>query len=239
MSERAGAIDRPGDVRTMFDRIAPRYDLMNHLMTGWRDVAWRRLTARVAVSDGAERALDVATGTGDLALALAEAGASRVIGVDFSPKMVEIAERKLKSQQAIEFQIADALQLPFDDGSFDACTTSWGLRNMADYQAAIDEMARVLVPGGRLAILELTPYRKPVLGRMFQLYFGRAVPLVGGVISGEREAYGYLPRSVAAFPSARELAAMMAKAGLSAVRWKLLGGGTVALHLGIKPGAEQ
>lgn len=238
MSQERGALETPVVVREMFDRIAPRYDVMNHLMTGYRDVAWRTMTARVAVGDGASRALDVATGTGDLAIALAEAGAEQVVGVDFSPGMIEVGQQKCADWPQIQLQTADAMDLPFSDGTFDACTTGWGLRNMRDYQGAINEMARVLAPGGRLAILELTPFHKPVLGRMFQLYFGHAVPFIGGVISGQREAYGYLPRSVEAFPDARELASMLSSAGLTAVRWKLLGAGTVALHLGTKAGGS-
>lgn len=236
MSQDRGALEAPVVVREMFDRIAPRYDLMNHLMTGFRDVAWRSMAAKAAVANGASRALDVATGTGDLAIALAEAGAEQVVGVDFSPGMIEVGREKCADWPQIELQTADAMDLPFVDGEFDACTTGWGLRNMRDYQGAINEMARVLAPEGRLAILELTPYRKPVLGRMFQLYFGHVVPFAGGIISGQREAYGYLPRSVEAFPPARELAAMMSNAGLIDIKWKLLGGGTVALHLGTKAG---
>jgi demethylmenaquinone methyltransferase/2-methoxy-6-polyprenyl-1,4-benzoquinol methylase len=224
----------------MFGRIVRRYDLMNRLMTGGRDVAWRRLAVRAALGGrepGTARALDVATGTGDLALALAAGGASAVVGADFAAPMIAAAAAKGRSHQSsttVRWLVGDALALPFPDGSFDACTVSFGLRNMADYGAALREMARVLAPGGRLVCLELTPYRVPLLGRLFAWYFGRVVPIVGGLLSGDRDAYRYLPNSVAAFPNATELAALMRGAGLDAVSYRLLGGGTVALHVGTK-----
>ena len=231
---RSGALEDSKTVSAMFDRIVPRYDTMNRLMTGGRDVAWRRLAATVAVSDGCGYALDVATGTGDLALDLLDAGANSVAGVDFSPRMIEAARRKATGRSEATFVVGDAMSLPFDDEAFDACTVSFGLRNMEDFQAAISEMTRVLKPGGRWVCLELTPYRRPVLGRLFGWYFSRIVPLVGGILSGERDAYRYLPASVDGFPDARSLGAMMVEAGQVKVRWKLLGGGTVALHAGIK-----
>jgi demethylmenaquinone methyltransferase/2-methoxy-6-polyprenyl-1,4-benzoquinol methylase len=221
----------------MFGRIVRRYDLMNRLMTGGRDVAWRRLAVRRAVS-GREPAslavLDVATGTGDLALALAEAGVGRVVGVDFAAPMLRAAEAKAGTNDRLGWAVGDALRLPFPDAAFDACTVAFGLRNMADYGAALREMARVLRPGGVLVCLELTPYRVPVLGRLFGWYFSAVVPFVGGLLSGDRDAYRYLPNSVAAFPTARALAGMMEEAGLTAVSYRLLGGGTVALHEGSK-----
>lgn len=230
-----GALQEGRQVSAMFDRIAPRYDLMNRIMTGRRDVAWRQLAARTAVAGGCERALDVATGTGDLAIDLLNAGAGSVVGLDFSPEMLEIARQKTTD---ISFVTGDAMSLPFDDAMFDACTVAFGLRNMEDYQAAVTEMSRILRPGGRLVCLELTPYRKPVLGRIFGFYFKRIMPAIGGLLSGDRKAYQYLPASVDNFPDAATLAGMMDRAGLTSIRWKLLGGGTVALHVGIKPGQE-
>lgn len=221
-------------VSAMFDRIVGRYDLMNRVMTGGRDVAWRRLAAQTAVGSGADRALDVATGTGDLALDLLDAGAKSVTGIDFAPQMVLAAREKVSAGQPVTFMVGDALHLPFADDQFDACTVSFGLRNMENYQAAVTEMTRVLRPGGRFVCLELTPYRKPVLGRAFSLYFNRVVPLVGGLLSGDREAYSYLPASVDGFPDTSSLAGMMVRAGQIDVKWKLLGGGTVALHKGVK-----
>lgn len=237
----AGAIRSADDVQRMFDRIVHRYDTMNRLMTGGRDVAWRKLVAETAVRGGREHVvLDVATGTGDLALALAQAGAQRVIGIDFSSEMIAAAARKVASrtnqtpERAIALAVADAMRLPFADNTFSACTVSFGLRNMPNYEAAIREMTRVLRPGGRWVCLELTPLRVPGLGAMFSLYFDRVVPLIGGVISGDRDAYRYLPASVQHFPDARSLQDLMAKAGLLNARYRLLGGGTVAMHVGEK-----
>ncbi len=245
-----GALQSGTEVRAMFGRIARRYDLMNRLMTGGRDGAWRRLAVRRAldgVVSGA-RVLDIATGTGDLALALAAGGAREVVGADFAPPMLQAAAAKrvpgalIPSRgSAIAAQplppvwvVADALRLPFADAGFDACTVAFGLRNMADYAAALREMGRVLRPGGRFVCLELTPYRRPLLRAVFGWYFSRIVPLVGGRLSGDREAYRYLPSSVAAFPDADTLAVMMRRSGLYEVSYRLLGGGTVAIHIGTK-----
>lgn len=231
---RSGALEDGKTVSAMFDRIVPRYDTMNRIMTGGRDVAWRRLAARTATGGECECALDVATGTGDLALELLRQGATSVAGVDFAPNMITAAREKARDVPHVEFLVADALNLPFADETFDACTVSFGLRNMEDFQAAICEMTRVLKPGGRWVCLELTPYRKPVLGSLFGLYFSRVVPVIGGMLSGDREAYHYLPASVDGFSDAASLAAMMVSAGQIQVKWKLLGGGTVALHSGVK-----
>lgn len=221
----------------MFDRIVRRYDLMNRLMSLGRDVAWRRLAAREALAGGARQVLDVATGTADLALELARQGAPRVVGADFSRGMLELAADKIRGRGAsIRLLQADAMALPFPDGAFDACTVAFGLRNMPDYEAAVVEMARVLRPGGRLVVLEMTPLRVPVLRTLFRWYFDRLVPLIGGLISGDRDAYRYLPTSVSAFPPAEELAAIMTRAGLATVRYQYLMMRTVALHVGVKPG---
>jgi demethylmenaquinone methyltransferase / 2-methoxy-6-polyprenyl-1,4-benzoquinol methylase len=233
----AGALRRPDEIESMFDRIVGRYDTMNRLMTGGMDVRWRREAANAAIGDGATRVLDLATGTGDLALELAHQGVPLVVGADFSGEMLRVAERKLAQRHETRICLArgNAMQLPFADGSFDAVTVAFGLRNMPDYAAAIAEMARVLRPGGRLVILEMTPLRQPLLNRLFSLYFERAVPLVGGLLSGDRDAYHYLPNSVNAFPPAAELAIMMRRVGLQQVRFKLFSFGTVALHRGVKP----
>jgi demethylmenaquinone methyltransferase/2-methoxy-6-polyprenyl-1,4-benzoquinol methylase len=234
-----GALEPASDVRAMFGRVVRRYDLVNRLMTGGRDVVWRRLVAKTAITGGRrERVLDVATGTGDLAIALADAGAKQVVGVDFVAGMLVAASRKpgvRGESNRVHVAVGDALRLPFSDGSFDACTVSFGLRNMADYEAAVREMSRVLRPGGRFVCLELTPYRVPVLNWLFGWYFRTVVPLIGGLLSGDRAAYRYLPASVAAFPSADELSALMTRAGLSDARYRLFGGGTVAMHVGERP----
>jgi demethylmenaquinone methyltransferase/2-methoxy-6-polyprenyl-1,4-benzoquinol methylase len=223
----------------MFDRIVRRYDLMNRLMTGGQDIAWRRKAASVAIGSGAERVLDVATGTGDLAIELRRQGAPAVVGVDFAQRMLDSAAEKLAANgsSGIVLLRSDAMRLPFPDGSFDACTVAFGLRNMIGYQAAVSEMARVLRPGGRLVILEMTPVRNPLFRTVFGVYFDQIVPFIGGLISGDPEAYSYLPRSVSAFPDARRLGLMMRRAGLEQVRFKLLTMGTAALHVGVKPAA--
>lgn len=231
---RPGALRPSGDVQAMFGRIVRRYDTVNRLMTGGRDVAWRRRVAKLAVESGPQ-VLDVATGTGDLALALSAAAATTAVGIDFAPPMICAAAAKAAGRSDVTFAVGDALRLPFPDGAFDACTVSFGLRNMADYEAALREMARVLRPGGRFICLELTPYQVPVLSQIFGWYFRTLVPLVGGLLSGDREAYRYLPCSVAAFPDARSLVALMERAGLTDTSYRLLGAGTVALHVGHKP----
>lgn len=237
-----GAIQSGDKVRQMFNRIVPRYDLMNRVMTGGRDVAWRNIVARQAAASGAD-VLDIATGTGDLAFAIRQAGARHVIGTDFSEEMIEAARKKApKHGPDVTFQIADALDLPFGDGSFDAVTVSFGLRNMTDYDAALGEMWRVLRPGGAAIILEMTPFKRPILGPPFRFYFEKVVPLVGGVLSGSLTAYRYLPSSVEAFPPAHELADMLHEAGFEDVKYQLLGFGTVAIHSGTRPdvgGAER
>jgi demethylmenaquinone methyltransferase/2-methoxy-6-polyprenyl-1,4-benzoquinol methylase len=236
-----GAIRPRDDVRAMFDRIVPRYDLMNRLMTGGRDAAWRRLAVREALRDRnleQMRVLDVATGTGDLALALRAAGAGDVVGLDFSAPMLDEAVRK-DAAAAGEWRITwvegDAMSLPFPDASFDAVTVAFGLRNMPSYPAALGEMLRVLRPAGTLVCLETTPFRAPVLRAVFAWYFARVVPVVGGMLSGDADAYRYLPASAAAFPDADALGRMMLEAGFTNVRYLRLGLGTVALHVAGKP----
>jgi demethylmenaquinone methyltransferase/2-methoxy-6-polyprenyl-1,4-benzoquinol methylase len=215
----------PDDVRTMFDRIAPVYDAMNRAMTLGLDRKWRRLTAGAAVRPG-DRVLDACCGTGDLALAGREAG-GRVVGVDFSEEMLARARRKAAD---IDWVHADATSLPFEDASFEAVTVGFGIRNLADLEAGLCELARVLVPGGRLGCLEITRPRG-VLRPFFRLWFDGLVPLAGKAIPGG-SAYSYLPASVRRFPGPEDLADAMCRAGFEDVGWRLLGGGIVALHVG-------
>jgi demethylmenaquinone methyltransferase / 2-methoxy-6-polyprenyl-1,4-benzoquinol methylase len=220
----------PDAVRTMFDRIAPVYDLMNRVMTAGLDGRWRRLTAEAAVRTG-DRVLDAACGTGDLAFADRKAGASRVTGLDFSEAMLERARRKGAAEASVfEWLQGDMLALPFADATFDAATVGFGVRNVADLELALRELRRVLRPGGRLAILEITQPRG-VLKPFFSLWFDRIVPALGKVLPGGA-AYTYLPASVKRFPSAERLAALLGECGFGEVRFRLLAGSIVALHTG-------
>jgi demethylmenaquinone methyltransferase/2-methoxy-6-polyprenyl-1,4-benzoquinol methylase len=213
----------PDAVRDMFDRIAPVYDFMNRAMSLGLDVRWRRMTARAVVRPG-DRVLDVCCGTGDLAIADSEAGGD-VTGLDFSEQMLARARRK---SDAIEWVRGDATALPFPDEAFDAVTVGFGIRNLDDLESGLRELARVLRPGGRLGCLEITRPRG-ALRPFFRLWFDGLVPLAGRVLPGG-SAYTYLPASVRRFPGPEDLAGAMERAGFSAIRWKLLGGGIVALH---------
>ncbi len=216
----------PDGVRTMFDRIAPVYDLMNRAMTAGLDLRWRRLAAGAAVGPG-DRVLDAACGTGDLALADMRAGAATVTGLDFSPRMLERARRK---SAEIEWVEGDVLALPFADGTFDAATIGFGIRNVADLELALRELRRVLRPGGRLAVLEITRPRG-ALAPLLSVWFDRLVPRLGKLVPGGA-AYSYLPASVARFPPAEELAAHFRAAGFTGVSTRLLAGSIVSLHSG-------
>jgi demethylmenaquinone methyltransferase/2-methoxy-6-polyprenyl-1,4-benzoquinol methylase len=216
----------PADgVRRMFDRIAPVYDAMNRIMTVGLDRRWRRATIEQTVRDG-DRVLDACCGTGDLAIEAYGRGA-RVTGLDFSESMLARARRK---ERAIEWIRGDVLALPFDDGAFDAVTVGFGVRNVADLDAALRELRRVLRPGGRIGILELTTPRG-VLAPFYRLWFDRAVPLLGRLLPGGA-AYTYLPASVRRFPAPEELASTLARAGFGGVRFRRFAGGIVALHVG-------
>lgn len=228
---RWGALRSPSEVRAMFDRIAPRYDLLNRVMSWGQDVQWRKQAAALVALQprGEAPVLDLATGTGDLALALAQAGVDRIVGVDFSLGMLRRARQKCSQQSAIYLVCGDAMRLPFPSGTFAACTIAFGLRNLPDYPAAVQEMARVLRPGGLLVVLETTPVRRGGFGHLFRWYFGRLVPFVGGLLSGNRDAYTYLPRSTAAFLDVPQLVRVMSQAGLRVEYAAQLMRGTVAL----------
>ena len=223
MSAESGRL-APEGVRAMFDRIAPVYDPMNRVMSAGLDRRWRRLTARSVVRPG-DRVLDVCCGTGDLALACAAEG-GRVTGLDFSERMLERAQRK---SSAVEWVPGDAVALPFPDASFDAATVGFGVRNVPELDRALAELRRVLRPGGRVAILEITRPRG-VLAPFYRLWFDVLVPALGKVLPGGA-AYSYLPASVRRFPGPDELAALLAAAGFGGVRYRLLAGGIVALHV--------
>jgi demethylmenaquinone methyltransferase / 2-methoxy-6-polyprenyl-1,4-benzoquinol methylase len=211
----------------MFDRIAGVYDAMNSVMTAGLHHRWRERAADLARVGPGTRALDVATGTGDLAIALARRGGD-VVGSDFSEGMLERARAK---SAAVRWEQANALALPYDDNAFDAVTVGFGARNFSDLRAGLAEMTRVVKPGGRVVILEITTPTKPPLSTFFSLWFDRVVPLLGRV-TGENQAYSYLPSSVKRFPGPRELGSVMVDVGLGHVRWILTAGGIIALHSG-------
>ena len=224
-------------VAEMFARISPRYDLMNSLMTGGLHHRWKRATARMTAGDAVGPALDVATGTGDLAFALADcANITEVFGVDLLSEMLSIANRRLASGShrgsAIQFLQGDALRLPFPDGAFVGATAGFSLRNMPDVPSAIREMVRVVAPGGRVTTLELTPMASGIASSMGRFYFHRLVPLMGQIVAGDRTAYTYLPDSVDYFLTADGLADVFREAGLVEVGYRRLGFGGVALHFG-------
>jgi demethylmenaquinone methyltransferase / 2-methoxy-6-polyprenyl-1,4-benzoquinol methylase len=225
VSHESGTLPAEG-VRSMFDRIAPVYDLMNRVMTAGLDQRWRRLTVRRVVSSG-DRVLDACCGTGDLAVAARRAGAGEVTGLDFSQPMLERARRK---EPAIEWIQGDLLELPFEDASFDAATVGFGARNVDDLERGLAELRRVLRPGGRVGILEITRPRGP-LKLFYRLWFDILIPLAGKILPGGK-AYTYLPASVRRFPGPDELAVLMRQQGFGPVEYELLAGGIVALHTG-------
>jgi demethylmenaquinone methyltransferase/2-methoxy-6-polyprenyl-1,4-benzoquinol methylase len=243
----ADATDQPSpsspefeaQVRTMFDRIAGVYDLMNTAMTAGMHHRWRERAADRAELGPGDAALDLCCGTGDLAFELARRVGPDgvVVGCDFSDAMLELARRKAAGRGASQarFEWADALDLPYDEASFDAVTVGFGVRNLVDVERGLGEMVRVLRPGGRAVILEITQPRRPPLSAFYSLWFDRLVPLLGA-LAGDRGAYTYLPESVKRFPAPEGLAAMMAGAGLQRVRYLVLAGGIIAIHSGAKDG---
>jgi demethylmenaquinone methyltransferase/2-methoxy-6-polyprenyl-1,4-benzoquinol methylase len=208
----------------MFDRIAPVYDVMNHVMTAGLDRRWRRITVEETVRPG-DRTLDACCGTGDLAIA-ARSRAADVVGLDFSARRLERARRKAPD---VEFVEGDMLALPFDDASFDSVTVGFGVRNVEDLEAGIRELRRVLRPGGRLGILEITTPRG-ALAPFYRVWFDRVVPLLGKVLPGG-DAYTYLPASVRRFPAPDALKELLERHGFAGVRYRTFAGGIVALHV--------
>ena len=230
----SGTLEEP-QVEAMFDRIAGVYDLMNSLMTAGLHHRWRRRAVDLARVAPGDNVLDVASGTGDLAIELAArvgAGGS-VIGSDFSEQMLDRA--RVKAPQ-LEWQQANALALPYEEGRFDAVTVGFGARNFSDLDAGLAEMVRVTRPGGRVVVLEITTPTRPPLSTFFRLWFDRLVPLIGR-FAGDPEAYSYLPSSVRRFPDARTLAMRLSEAGLKEVSYLLTAGGIIAIHSGTKAGA--
>ncbi len=238
--------DASRKVREMFTEIAPRYDLLNHLLSLQLDRLWRARTARrlQSILDRPDAlVLDLCCGTGDLAFALARAGKARIVGADFVHPMLVRARKKTAAQpqpanqtsaSPMPFFEADALRLPFAGASFDLVTSAFGFRNLANYEAGLREIQRVLKPGGTIAILEFTEPPDGRLGDLYRWYFCKVLPKIGGLISGDRSAYTYLPNSVARFLRPPELAALMTAVGYHAVDYRVWTLGTVALHRGLR-----
>jgi demethylmenaquinone methyltransferase/2-methoxy-6-polyprenyl-1,4-benzoquinol methylase len=224
----SGTLAEP-QVEAMFDRIAGVYDRLNSVMTAGLHHKWRRRAVDLAQVGPGSQALDVATGTGDLAIELASRGAD-VVGSDFSEQMLAIARQKAPS---LRFEQGNALELPYDSDEFDAATVGFGVRNFSDLDRGLSELTRVVKPGGRVVILEMTTPVKPPLSTFYSAWFDRVVPLLGKV-AGDEDAYSYLPSSVKRFPGPQELAARMDAAGLSGIRYVLTAGGIIAMHVGTK-----
>jgi demethylmenaquinone methyltransferase / 2-methoxy-6-polyprenyl-1,4-benzoquinol methylase len=228
---RSGTLSEP-QVRAMFDRIAGFYDLMNTVMTAGLHHRWRARAADLAELGPGDSALDVASGTGDLAIELARrvTPGGEVIGSDFAEEMLERARAKAPG---LKWEWGNALDLPYATGRFDAATVGFGARNFSDLDRGLSEMTRVVKPGGRVVVLEITTPHRPPLSTFYSLWFDRVVPLIGR-LTGEEEAYTYLPNSVKRFPAPEGLAAAMERAGLGDIRWVLTAGGIIALHVGKK-----
>ncbi|HEY1458390.1 MAG TPA: bifunctional demethylmenaquinone methyltransferase/2-methoxy-6-polyprenyl-1,4-benzoquinol methylase UbiE [Solirubrobacteraceae bacterium] len=231
-SSQAGRLEAP-EVRAMFDRIAGVYDLMNTAMTAGLHHRWRERAADLARVENGSSVLDVACGTGDLALELARrvAPEGRVLGSDFSEGMLDRARKKNRFGELLDFQWADALDLPYPDDEFDAATVGFGARNFSDLGRGLREMTRVVRPAGRVVVLEITSPTRPPLSFFFDLWFDRIVPALGR-IAGDPDAYGYLPDSVKRFPGPSALAGEMARAGLADITYLLTAGGIIAIHAG-------
>ena len=225
----SGTLPEP-QVRAMFDRIAGIYDLINSVMTVGLHHSWRRRAVDLAAVGPGDRVLDVATGTGDLAVELAGrvAPGGEVVGSDFSEEMLTRARAKAPR---IRFEWGNALELPYGYGEFDAATVGFGARNFSDLDRGLAEMARVVRPGGRVVVLEITTPTRPPLSTFYGFWFDRLVPMIGRV-AGDSDAYEYLPSSVRRFPGPQGLAASMERAGLERIRWILTAGGIIAIHVG-------
>jgi demethylmenaquinone methyltransferase/2-methoxy-6-polyprenyl-1,4-benzoquinol methylase len=232
---RAGTLEEP-QVRAMFDRIASFYDVMNSVMTAGLHHRWRARAADLARVGAGGRVLDVATGTGDLAVELARrvGPGGEVVGTDFSEEMLARARQKAAAGALdIAFEWGNALELPYASDRFDAATVGFGARNFSDLDRGLAEMARVVRPGGRVVVLEITTPAKAPLSTFYRLWFDNVVPVIGR-LTGEEEAYTYLPSSVKRFPGPHELAATMDRAGLADISYVLTAGGIIAIHSGTK-----
>lgn len=224
-------------IRSLFNSIVKRYDLINTIMSAGAHHRWRKLAVEMAEAPSGGKALDVCCGTGDFTVALKKRMGedSTVFGIDFAPEMIEFARRKLKKKGLeVTFTEGNALELPFEDGLFDIATIGFGMRNLVDIGAGLNEIHRVLTPGGRIAVLEIVNPQKGFSRFFFSLWFDRIVPVIGRLIHGNRGPYDYLPQSVKYYPSPPVFAAVLEKAGFNDVIYKSLGGGIIAIHVGKK-----
>lgn len=227
-----GAMPQAVEVQQMFARVAPRYDLLNRVLSCGIDIWWRRQAVRFAGLKAGERALDVCAGTGDLSLTLLRHGAL-VTGSDFcQPMLVRAAKKALGTGVSGRFVTADTMELPFRDQSFDLVTVAFGIRNVADPVAGLSEMRRVTRRGGRIVVLEFCRPRTPVLGPLYMFYFRKVLPRIGALVSGDSSAYTYLPESVLKFPEREAFLERMEQAGLVRARQRILTGGIAALYRG-------
>lgn len=220
----------------MFDRVAPRYDRLNRIISAGRDAGWRRRAIALARLGPREVALDVGVGTGDLAFGLLDGSdpSARVIGLDVSPLMLDALRRRAaaRDERRVMSLLATAERLPFRDGSFDRVVAGFAVRNFGDFATGMREFRRVLRPGGRAVVLELSTPPNPIVGALYRFYFHRLSPVIAAALGGDAAAYRYLPRSVAAFPRADALAERMRDAGFARVRYERLSLGIAAVHVG-------
>ncbi len=226
-------------VREMFSAIAHRYDFLNHFLSLGIDITWRKKAVREFVDMEGKIFLDVACGTGDMSIELVKASqnSARVTGIDFSPEMVKIGQSKMNRrgmEERIDIGVGDALNMRFGDNFFDGSMCAFGVRNFAALATGLKEMARVIKPGGRMVILEFATPSSRVIALLYKFYFTRILPVIGGIVSGRKQAYTYLPDSVYKFPTPKKLAQMMEEAGLDEVRFKRLTFGICAIHTGVK-----
>ncbi len=232
-------IEHARAVREMFSGIASKYDFLNHFLSVNIDKRWRRRVSRLLsdiIDNPDSKVLDVACGTGDLALELKSAGRAKIYGTDFCRPMLKIAKEKCEDRKTdIPFVESDGLCLSFPDNTFDAVTIAFGLRNFSNWKNGLIELRRVLKPSGKLAVLEFSTPRFPGFRQLFNFYFSTVLPRVGGAVSGSRGAYEYLPESVSRFPDQEGLASLMRQIGFSDVEYSNLTGGIAAIHIGTKP----
>jgi len=223
--------------RDMFNAIARRYDLLNHLLSGGVDVYWRRRALHAARHKHPQRVLDLATGTGDFALAAARLGPQQVVGIDMAVEMLRMGAAKVAAKGSsvrVDLLVGDAEQLPFQDNTFDMVTGAFGVRNFGHIPNGLAEAHRVLKPGGQLLVLDFCEPTAPLFRQLYLFYFHKVLPLIGGLLSGQRRAYAYLPRSVGAFPQGRAFVELLVAAGFSQAQYAPLTLGIAAVYQGVK-----